>query len=105
MKDEEVFGAESTIKRAGGSVARHVAPQLSQAALDLLEAAKTGDHRAVDFLWEAVGPDAIEDWWEGGRDRESTRLAEALASGDPARVGEVVGSWAVPYLNHAGGES
>ena len=80
--------------------------ELTPAALNLLEAAKAGDHQAAEVLWEAVGPDAIEDWWDGGKERETGRLAEALASEDPARVGEVVTAWAVPYLNHvAGGES
>ncbi len=105
--DSILHAANAKLKRGSTIVACcRQAQHLTPAALELLEAAKTGDHQAVEALWEAVGPDAIPDWWQGGKERESARLAEALAAENPARVGEVVSAWTVPYLNRvAGGES
>lgn len=68
----------------------------------LLRSAVAGEPWAVEALWDAVSQDAVEDWLDGGRLRESQRLAIALLIRDPdirrRRLGEVVESLAFPYL-------
>lgn len=68
----------------------------------LLRAAVGGEPWAIEALWNAVSQEAVEDWLDGGRLRESQRLAIALLIRDPdtrrRRLGEVVEGLALPHL-------
>jgi len=80
--------------------------EFSKGAWRLLETAKEQRDSsaavvgfASDALLEATGPDAVNDWYEGGRERYVSKLAELLMDGDNEALGAYIRQHAIPYLN------
>lgn len=56
-------------------------------------------HTVSGAVWEAIGPDAVEDWREGGERRVTHEIAHALLDNDAQRLGWLLLDMAIPYLN------
>jgi len=66
---------------------------------DFLRSAGDGDTIATDILWESLGPDAIDDWYENGRSRETKRIADILLARDSDALGEILMHRALEYID------
>ena len=53
----------------------------------------------LGVIWEAIGPDAVEDWFDGGKEREAEKIVKALKEKDFTALGEVILPMALSYLN------
>jgi len=76
---------------------------LTERAEEMLEMLFSGNKEAFytvsGAVWEAVGPDAVEDWAEGGEQRVTRDIAQALLNEDAAELGNLMLKLAIPYLN------